>query len=393
MRVGLFIGSLRAGGIAKSFLKVSEGLVQTTDIDLLVLTAKPQDYRVSSGIMPRIRFLDPGGYLKWWQVCRWTSLLLRYVSLVRRHRYDIIVSAGIVVSIINVLFKNAGRYRAVVSLRTDWRRDAEGTYSGLGLRVYRCLWRWLLRRADHILSVTETAGRELMREFGLAPDKVSHIYNPFDIAALQSAAREPLPPEYEGIFDGQTMVIVGIGRLVPQKGFDQLIMALGQVRRRIPNAHLVILGKGSEEKPLVDLAERLGLTRSVSLLGFQSNPYRFLARSDVFVLSSRWEGIANALVEALICGVPVISTDCPSGPREVLTLDDETLCGLLVPVDSPSALADAIVELWEDKALRAELTARGHRRVQEFSDNTVLARWVDCFRNVLSSADRRGDRS
>jgi glycosyltransferase involved in cell wall biosynthesis len=137
---------------------------------------------------------------------------------------------------------------------------------------------------------------------------------------------------------GQPPVILGVGRLSPQKGFATLIRAFSQVRQtRL--ARLLILGEGRERPMLEALVRELGLEQDVKLPGFTTNPYPYMSQASLFVLSSRWEGLPGVLIEALYCGTPVISTDCPSGPREILK---GGLYGQLVPVDDVGALAPAI---------------------------------------------------
>jgi glycosyltransferase involved in cell wall biosynthesis len=133
-------------------------------------------------------------------------------------------------------------------------------------------------------------------------------------------------------------VILGVGRLVAQKAFDVLIEAFAHVRRSQP-ARLLILGEGEERPMLEALVRQLGLEGDIELPGFVANPYPYMAHAELFVLSSRWEGLPTVLVEAMFLRTPVIATDCPSGPREILR---NGLYGQLVPVGDPDAVALAI---------------------------------------------------
>jgi glycosyltransferase involved in cell wall biosynthesis len=139
-------------------------------------------------------------------------------------------------------------------------------------------------------------------------------------------------------------VIMGIGRLTYQKDFPTLIKAFARVRQKI-NSRLVILGEGRQRKELEYFINDLGLTDDVQLPGFVTNPYQWLAKSTLFVLSSRWEGSPNALTEALALGIPVVSTDCRSGPREILRGGQ---LGRLVPVGDVMALSEAIIMTLDD---------------------------------------------
>jgi len=137
---------------------------------------------------------------------------------------------------------------------------------------------------------------------------------------------------------GEPPVVMGIGRLAPKKDFTTLVRAFAEVRQDV-RARLMILGEGPERAELESLVRTLDLEADVALPGFVDNPYAYLARASLFVLSSRWEGLPTVLIEAMFCGAPVVSTDCPSGPHEIL---NGGRYGRLVPVGDLSALAGAI---------------------------------------------------
>jgi len=134
-------------------------------------------------------------------------------------------------------------------------------------------------------------------------------------------------------------VLLGVGRLVRQKDFPTLLKAFARVRAVRPT-HLLILGEGRERTKLEMLAQSLGVADAVALLGFTPNPFPYMVRAAAFVLSSAWEGSPGALIEAMACGCPVVSTNCPSGPAEIL---DNGLYGPLVPVGDSDALAQAML--------------------------------------------------
>ena len=165
------------------------------------------------------------------------------------------------------------------------------------------------------------------------------IYNPIVTSDLLKKSEAPL--EHPWFKSGEPPVILGVGRLTAQKAFDVLITAFAQVRES-QQARLLILGEGEDRPMLEALVKRLGLEQDIALPGFVSNPYSYMAHASLFVLSSRWEGLPTVLVEAMSVGTPVIATDCPSGPREILR---DGQYGPLVPVDDPAALARAIQNL------------------------------------------------
>jgi glycosyltransferase involved in cell wall biosynthesis len=163
--------------------------------------------------------------------------------------------------------------------------------------------------------------------------------------------------------------LLGVGRLEPQKDFALLLRAFARIRRERA-ARLLILGEGRERPRLTQLAKALGVADSVDLPGFVPNPYAHMTRANLFVLSSRYEGLGNVVIEALACGCPVVSTDCPSGPAEVL---DRGRYGRLVPVGDPAALAQAILAALEEPVDRARL--RG--RAAQFSVERAARRYLE----------------
>jgi glycosyltransferase involved in cell wall biosynthesis len=166
-------------------------------------------------------------------------------------------------------------------------------------------------------------------------------------------------------------VIVGAGRLQRQKDFPTLIRAFGLVRGEHP-CRLIILGDGSGRSRLEGLAAELDLDADVDMPGFQANPYPFMARADLFVLSSAWEGSPNVLTEAMALGTPVVSTDCPSGPHELL---DGGRFGPLVPVGDPQALARAMIETLEQPLPAHSLKSA----VAEYNQDRSARRYLEAM--------------
>jgi glycosyltransferase involved in cell wall biosynthesis len=195
-----------------------------------------------------------------------------------------------------------------------------------------------------VVAVSRGAADDFARSSGFPRDRVEVVYNPVITPETAALAREA--PDHPWLIPGQPPVILGVGRLTPQKDFPTLLRAFAEVRRRRA-ARLIILGEGEDRANLLALAGALGVVDDVALPGFQRNALSYMAHSAVFVLSSAWEGLPTVLIEALAAGTRVVSTDCPSGPREIL---QEGRLGALVPVGDSSALAGAILEALERPA-------------------------------------------
>jgi len=213
------------------------------------------------------------------------------------------------------------------------------TWSGLRARLGDRLASFAHRRADRAVGVSEGITQMLIRR-GVNPAKARTIYNPAVDDELFRMAEEEVEHPF---FQGKEPVILGVGRLDPQKDFPTLIRAFAKVRKQV-DAKLVILGEGGEQGALTSLIRELGLEESVDLPGFQHNPFKFMKRASVFVLSSVWESFAMVLAEALALGTPIVSTDCPYEPAEIL---EGGKWGYLVPPSRPEALAEGILKALE----------------------------------------------
>jgi glycosyltransferase involved in cell wall biosynthesis len=195
--------------------------------------------------------------------------------------------------------------------------------------------------ADCVLVPSGGVADDLVRYTGMDPKQVRVVRSPILTADLRDRAREPAGHPW--LAEHRAPVILGVGELGHRKDFETLVRAFALVRRRRP-CRLIILGRGRRREALLALAQQLGVAQDVDLPGFHPNPYAFMARADLFVLSSRWEGMPVVLIEALALHTPVVSTDCPSGPREILSGRG---LGTLVPVGGIEPMAEAI-EHWLD---------------------------------------------
>lgn len=227
------------------------------------------------------------------------------------------------------------------------------------------------QQADGIIAVSRGVAEDLVRTLGMPSERVEVVYNPVVGADLFQRMQEPV--DHPWFCDRTTPLVVAVGRLARQKDYPTLLRAFARLRRDHP-VRLAILGGGKMKvrKRLEDLAESLGLASEVAFLGFQPNPLPYIAQADLLVLSSLWEGLPNVLIEALACGTPVVSTDCPSGPAEIL---EEGRYGRLVPVGDVEALARAMAEVLDDPPRREFLQARA----RDFDQ----ARAIDTYLSIL----------
>ncbi len=286
-------------------------------------------------------------------ILRGTLALLALVRYLRRGRPAVVCSAGDWSNLLALLARRiAGAGTRVVishhSLATARLRMHAAQVGGWRTRRAAGLMGRAFLEADAIVAVSEAAGDDLARTLRIPRERIVVIHNP--VVGSELAAAPSSPPEHPWFRPGAPPVILGVGRLVDDKDFPTLIRAFARVRRQRP-ARLAILGEGDRRGELEAMAAALGVTQDVAMPGFVPNPFAWMSRAGVFVLSSKSESLSAALIEALACGCPVVSTDC-IGPSEILRGEN------LLPVGDDAALAAAIVTTLDDPPPREPLRQR-----------------------------------
>jgi len=238
---------------------------------------------------------------------------------------------------------------------------------------------------------------DLVNNYFINKNKIKTIYNPYDLKHIRKLALEPLESKFQTLFK-QENVCITVGRLSEQKGHINLINSFKYVIEEIPNAKLIILGEGELFSILEEKIFELNLNSNIFLIGHHKNPYKYIYNSKLFVFSSLWEGFGNALLEAMVCGKPVISTDCHSGPREILSKANLNIklnekiefsdYGLLTPVfksnispKEEKIFASSIILFFKDKRLCEKYKIQSKTRSDFFESSKILAIWKDTILN------------
>lgn len=232
--------------------------------------------------------------------------------------------------------------------------------------------RWLYPKADAIVCVSQGIADDLSAIIRDSK-RIKVIYNPVISSAVYESARQPVAESW--LAEHKEPIVAAAGRLVDCKDYPTLLAAFSKAVKQHP-ARLVILGRGPKKDALIRLCADLGISSRVEFLGFKENPYQYMKLASVFVLSSLQEGFGNVIIEAMACGTPVISTDCPVGPAEIISHEKN---GLLVPVASPDSLARAIVRLLANPSLRKTLSEAGRQRAKDFSVEQSTGQYQDIF--------------
>lgn len=269
----------------------------------------------------------------------------------------------------------------IVGLQNNVGRDLDLNHS-TAARWYQGRVKAMLSRADHFVALSQGVADDFCDRFPQKRGKVAVIYNAgFDDATVARSREAISVPRAR---TKQEFLLVTCGRLTRQKNHALLLRALA-LARRDAHVRLWILGKGELASELEALARELKITDAVDFLGFQTNPYAYMARADAFVLSSEWEGFGNVIVEAMAIGVPVISTACPFGPSEII---QHRRNGILVPTMDVDRLAESIVELSKNRELGRQLATDGKIRAEAFRADKIAAAYEQLFESLAGMKTR-----
>lgn len=356
--LALYLPSLCGGGAERVMLTLANGMAERgLKVDLVLAKAEGP---YLADVAPGVRVVDLGAK-------RVLASLPALVHYLRTSRPQAMLSALNHANVVAVI----ARALAFVPTRLVVSEHNNVSLSGYSrrsifARALLPLMRWTYPRADEVIAVSGGVADDLALSIGLPRESISVVYNPVvtDNLLVQASA----PVEHPWFSIDASPVIIGVGRLTAQKDFPTLIRAFAKVRALRP-CRLVILGEGELRSELEALVTNLGLSADIALPGFVSNPYAWMHKASLFVLSSAWEGLPTVLIEAMACGTSVVSTDCPSGPTEIL---EHGKWGSLVAVGDVDGLAKAMNNTLNDER-RPEIVSRAN----DFGITQALLGYLD----------------
>lgn len=405
-KIAVLLPSLEGGGAERSMLNLVKGfLAQGREVDLVLCRAKGAYLDQVPDEVSMVELEATGGFLTRWLAAMANisllPVLLRPVLLatkaapeiarlrsLRRYmdtcRPDVVLSALTYANLVAIWAKHTAEQQVPVVVSE---RIALTTHCTTPSNSRKWRWRYLpelVRKAypgaDAVLAVSNQVAEDLVSVVGLDSQLVQAVYNPVVDDVLRSGAANK--PEHPWFSPGAAPVILGVGRLTEQKDFPALIRAFAVVRKQM-DARLVILGEGRQRGELENLGRELGIEDDVALPGFAENPFQYMAHASVFVLSSEYEGLPGVLIQALACGCPVVSTDCPGGSAEIL---ENGKYGPLVGIGDVEGMAAAIVTVLNKPPPSDVLL----RRAEDFSAERATSNYLGILDAVVANAVDRG---
>jgi N-acetylgalactosamine-N,N'-diacetylbacillosaminyl-diphospho-undecaprenol 4-alpha-N-acetylgalactosaminyltransferase len=362
MRIALFVYSLGPGGAERQVSLLARELAKEHEVTL-VLVHERVFYEVPKGV--EIVVLDRSSlHLRpIRKLLKLLPLAKRYAKLLSGKKIEVSISFMNRPNYINILAKML--FGAEAKVIASERGSVVHHHVGLEGVVSKSLVRFLYPNADRVVTNSKGSARELEKVLGI--EGVKTIYNMFDVDQILKLAREKPSREFKGFN------FITVGRLDRGKNHRLLIRAL---KKSGVDANLLLIGEGPLEEELRKFAKELGLEDRVHFLGKMNNPFCYLARSDAFVFGSTNEGFPNVLVEALACSLPVISTDCPWGPREILGKE----YGILVSNGDVEGMAEAMRRIYEDEGLRKSYSTIALKRAEDFSIERIMPSWRELIK-------------
>jgi glycosyltransferase involved in cell wall biosynthesis len=299
-------------------------------------------------------------------------LVAQLASIIRTERADVVISFLEYANLVTLLARFIvcdSHIRWIISERSLPSRDLAGQRKRK-LKYY--LHRFLDKRADNIITMSPQTREEMIQDYCVSPEKVEVIPNPVEIEKLRELAQTPPCHPW---FQETVPVLVAMGRLTQAKGYPILINAFSRVVARTP-ARLMILGQGEMKAELDEQVQRLGLKEHVWMPGFIANPYPYLNQATLFILASLWEGLPNALLEAMALGKPVIATSCNDSVNQLIHSGQN---GILIPPEDVRALEESILTLLADTQQQDQFAKENIRQIKSYDVNLIIQQFERAF--------------
>lgn len=385
--IGLLIPSINEGGAERVVSRLSHILFDNYNVFVIVFEDTYMKYPISGELINIGIKANPGINIKKVTLPIRRALKLRKIK--KLSNLDVVISFMDSPNLVNILSLNKN-CKTIISIRNY-------EHNNLGKTIKKVISKFY-NKADYIVAVSKVIEKNLIETYKVNSNKIRTIYNPYNISQIDELKNQELKPEYKNFFE-EGFFFISVGRNMFQKGFWHLIKSFKLVHNKYPEVKLIIIGRDESEGKAEKLVRDLKIENSVLFTGSQENPFNFIKNSDVYVLTSLFEGFPNGMVEAMACGCPIIATDCKSGPNEILNYmpDLSSSCrkieradfGLLVPAfdmsenwdsesinDNEEEMAKAMVLYKENSELREHYKAKSLERAKNFNYETCKTDFI-----------------
>jgi glycosyltransferase involved in cell wall biosynthesis len=367
-KVLFFICQMGAGGAARTLLNIINNLDREKFSPILVTLDFRGDYEKDlKEDIPLIKL----------NTKRLRKAIFPLAKLIRMEKPDIVFSTipnyNTIAILANIL--SGTKAKNIV-------READNLGGSFAVNVKLLGYGMLYKLSSQIVSLSEGVKENLVKRYKINAKHIEVIYNPVDLKSIADKTQnDVIDSEHAHLFEGDEKVVITAGRLVKQKDYETLLTAFAQVAERV-QCKLIILGEGPLKDRLTMLAEKLNISQKVFFIGFRTNPYVYFKHADLFVLTSIHEGFSHVVAEALATGVPVVSTNCKSGPAEVL---DNGKYGLLCRVGDNHDIADKMYQVLSYNEEQVQETIRnGYKRATYFDAKRIVKDYEAVFLKTLN---------
>ncbi len=374
MKLGLFIYSLSGGGAERQASYIVAYCVKNKIDACLILMNKRIEYELPKNV--QIYYLEESdenesGLMKALKI---PFLAYKYSRLIKELKITHTVSLLTRPNFINIIARKFTSYECHVIINELAFPTLQYSYKGFQSSFNKTLIRLLYKKADMVIGNSHGNANDLIHNFGVPSKMMKVVHNPIDLGKIDGI--EPI----DFFFDESKFNIITLGRLDIGKNHLMLIEAIHRLKN--PLLRLYIFGVGDMQNELEQLIEQLDIKKQVILMGFDANPYKYLKAADLFMFGSNHEGFPNVLLEAMACGLPILTTNCQSGPSEIMELENPndglmvTDYGILVPIKNVALMSNGIQYFLDHKAYMDSCKLNCKKRIKDFEKNHILEEYI-----------------
>ena len=381
-KILIIIDTLKIGGGVERFTSLlTQGLSEKFDLFILTFEDSKKIYPFEGRYLSLKEKLNvSSGFLSLFFFKKLLNSIKIY-KLIKSVKPDLILSFTIYTNIFTIFTKFLFQIKTPLII-SIWCNPALVYKNKMPIINFLIKILYGLKTVDKVITVSNGIQYILESDYGIKKHKLKTIYTGIELEKIEKIKNEEIS-NYDGLFNNTDIIkFITVGRICEEKAHKYLIEAFSILKKKIPNSKLIIRGDGPLRDEIITLIKKLKLENDVIILGLKKNLYKYLAKSDIFVLSSKTEGLPTVLLEALACGVPVISTDCKTGPKEIL---DNGKYGILARVMDSEDLAKKMIYLAKNEELINTYSKLSLKRAEFFNISNSINQWIDLIKLFIKN--------